>query len=116
MKFKRTVLKNGLRVITVNLEDTPTVTVLVMVEAGSEYETKNINGLSHFLEHMCFKGTIVRNRPGEIAAELDALGAEYNAFTSQEFTGYWAKAQNHKLPQILDIVSDLYLNPTFQPD
>ena len=57
MKFSKKVLKNGLRLITVPMKDNPTATVLVLVEAGSKYEDKKINGLSHFLEHMCFKGT-----------------------------------------------------------
>ncbi|HUX35636.1 MAG TPA: pitrilysin family protein, partial [Candidatus Paceibacterota bacterium] len=110
--FKRIILKNGLRVILAPQKGLA-ATALVLVEAGSEYETKNINGLSHFLEHLMFKGTVNRPRPGEISEELDSLGAEYNAFTSQEYTGYWAKAQKGKLPQVLDIVSDLYLNPIF---
>ena len=55
MKFNKTIFKNGLRVITVPMKDNPTVTVLVMVEAGSKYETKEINGISHFLEHMCLR-------------------------------------------------------------
>lgn len=110
--FKRIVLKNGLRVILAPQKGLA-ATALVLVEAGSEYETKDINGLSHFLEHLMFKGTTNRPRPGEISEELDSLGAEYNAFTSQEYTGYWAKAQKGKLPQILEIVSDLYLNQIF---
>ncbi len=112
---KRIILKNGLRIILVPQKGLAT-TVLVLVEAGSEYETKRINGISHFLEHLAFKGTTRRPKPGLLAAELDALGAEYNAFTSQEYTGYWAKAQNEKLPQLLDIVSDLYLNPIFNAE
>lgn len=110
--FKRIILKNGLRVILAPQKGLA-ATALVLVGAGSEYETKNINGLSHFLEHLMFKGTVNRPRPGEISEELDSLGAEYNAFTSQEYTGYWAKAQKGKLSQVLDIVSDLYLNPIF---
>lgn len=110
---KKIVLDNGLRIVLAPQKESLASTVLVLVEAGSEYETKNINGLSHFLEHLCFKGTINRPRSGMIAEELDALGAEYNAFTSQEFTGYWAKAESHKLPQIIDLVADLYLNPVF---
>lgn len=93
----------------------PTVTVLVLVEAGSEYESKNINGLSHFLEHMCFKGTKKRPQPGMISRELDSLGAESNAFTNQEYTGYWAKVEKRHFEKILEIVSDLYLNPVFNP-
>ena len=113
MRFYKKTLKNGLRIITVPMKDNPTVTVLVLVEAGSKYETKDINGLSHFLEHMCFKGTSKRPRPIDIAHELDALGAQSNAFTSLEFTGYYAKAEAKHFAKLLDIVSDVYLNPIF---
>jgi predicted Zn-dependent peptidase len=113
MKFKRTVLPNGMRVITVNMADTPTVSVLVMVEAGSKYETKKISGLSHFLEHMCFKGTEKRPTALSISKELEAIGSQYNAFTSEEYTGYYAKAAAKHAYKILDVVSDLYLNQSF---
>ncbi len=113
MPFKKTILPNGLRVITVPEEDSLTTTVLVLVEAGSKYETKEINGISHFLEHLCFKGTTKRPRAIEISTELDGIGAAYNAFTSQEYTGYFAKAQEKHFDKILDVVSDLYLNPVF---
>ncbi|MEK7191913.1 MAG: pitrilysin family protein [Patescibacteria group bacterium] len=113
--FNKTTLKNGLRIITVPKEDSLAATVLVLVEAGSKYETKNINGLSHFLEHMCFKGTANRPTALKISAELDGIGAEYNAFTSQEWTGYYAKAQAEHHDKILDVISDLYLNPIFDP-
>lgn len=111
--FKKTILKNGLRVITIPQPDNMAATVLVMVEAGSKYEQKEINGLSHFLEHMCFKGT--KNRPTamDIAGELDGLGAEYNAFTSHEWTGYFAKVEKNHSTKAIDLVSDLYLNPVF---
>ncbi len=115
MNFKKLTNKNGLRIITVPMKDTPTATVLVLVEAGSKYETKDINGLSHFLEHMCFKGTVNRPKAADISRELDALGAYCNAFTSQEFTGYYAKATPKKLPQLIDILADMYLNPIFEP-
>jgi predicted Zn-dependent peptidase len=113
MKFIKKVLDNGLRVITVPMKDNPTVTVLVLVEAGSKYETKKINGLSHFLEHMCFKGTIKRLKAIDISKELDALGSQYNAFTAQEYTGYYAKSDAKHFKQIFDVVSDIYLNSTF---
>src|SRR4051812_1305886 len=109
MKFKRKVLKNGMRVITVPMRDNPTVTVLVLVEAGSKYETKEINGISHFLEHMCFKGTTKRPKAIDISRELDSIGSQYNAFTSYELTGYYAKSNPRRLNKILDVVSDLYL-------
>jgi len=112
MRYKKTVLKNGLRLITVPMKDNPTVTVLVLVEAGSKYETKEINGVSHFLEHLCFKGTKKRLMPSDISIELDGLGAQSNAFTGNEFTGYYAKASAKHLPKVLDVISDLYINPT----
>ncbi len=114
--FKKIIFKNGLRLVLVQQQSGLAASVLILVEAGSEYETKKTNGLSHFLEHMMFKGTTNRPRVGQIAEELAALGAQSNAFTSQEFTGYWAKAEARKLPNILDIVSDLYLNPVFVPE
>jgi len=113
MMYKKTILDNSMRVITVPMKDNPTVTVLVMVEAGSKFENKEINGLSHFLEHMCFKGTTKRPGMTDIALELDGVGSHYNAFTSQEMTGYYAKADYRHLDKILDVVSDLYLNPLF---
>lgn len=113
MKFKKKILKNGMRVIAVPLPESLTTTVLVLVETGSKYETKDINGISHFLEHMCFKGTSKRPHAMDIAGELDSIGAQYNAFTGQEYTGYWAKANFKKTSKILDIVSDIYLNPVF---
>lgn len=114
--FKKITLKNGLRVILVPQASTLAATVLILVEAGSEYETKNINGLSHFLEHLMFKGTKNRPKQGMIANELDSLGAEYNAFTGGQYTGYYAKVQKEKIEKAVDLVSDLYLNPIFIPE
>ncbi|MEK7080908.1 MAG: pitrilysin family protein [Patescibacteria group bacterium] len=113
MKFLKKVLKNGLRVIIVPMKDNPTATVLVLVEAGSEYEEKKVNGISHFLEHMCFKGTTKRPKAIDISKELDTLGSQYNAFTAQEYTGYYAKSDAKHFAKIFDIVSDIYLNSTF---
>ncbi|HEY4511495.1 MAG TPA: pitrilysin family protein [Candidatus Paceibacterota bacterium] len=113
MNYHKKILKNGMRIITVPMADNPAVTVLVMVEAGSKYETAEISGLSHFLEHMCFKGTRTRPKAINISRELDSIGAQYNAFTSQEFTGYYAKAGPRHLNTILDVVSDMYVNPLF---
>lgn len=114
-KPERLIFPNGLRLILAPQPSSPTATALILVKAGSEYETKPQNGISHFLEHLMFKGTARRPEPGAISEELDGLGAEYNAFTSQEFTGYWAKAEAAKLPQVFDLVGDLYLNPIFNP-
>ena len=113
MKYTKKILSNGLRVVTIPEADSLATTVLVLVEAGSKYEPKAINGLSHFLEHMCFKGTTNRPKAIDISSELDSLGAQYNAFTGHEYTGYYAKVQSRHLDKALDIVSDLYLNPVF---
>jgi predicted Zn-dependent peptidase len=113
MKFTKKILKNGLRVITVPMQDNPAVTVFVMVEAGAKYETKETNGISHFLEHMVFKGTPNRPKAIDISRELDSIGSDYNAFTSDEYTGYYAKVDKKHLDKALDIISDMYLNPFF---
>lgn len=112
-KAKKKIYKNGLRVVTVPMKDNPTVTVLVLVGTGSDYEPKEINGISHFLEHMCFKGTLKRNSAKIISHELDSLGCQYNAFTSSEYTGYYAKGDSKNFKQMFDIISDIYLNSTF---
>jgi predicted Zn-dependent peptidase len=101
---------NGLRLVVVPMKSTQTATVLVLVGTGSRYETKDINGISHFLEHMMFKGTAKRPNTLDIARELDSIGAEYNAFTHKEYTGYYAKASSEKLGLITDVVSDIFLN------
>ena len=112
MHARKTILENGLRIITVPMHDNPTVTVLALVEAGSHYEDASVNGISHFLEHMCFKGTDKRPTSFDISNEFDSIGAQSNAFTWYEFTGYYGKAGKQHTSQLIDIVSDLYLNPT----
>ena len=112
MKYTKKVLKNGMRIITVPMKGNPTATVLVLVEAGSKYETKENNGISHFLEHMCFKGTTKRPHYSDVSKELDSMGSQYNAFTSQEYTGYWIKSDYKKADAVIDIVSDIYVNST----
>jgi len=97
----------------VPIKNAPSVTVMSLIEAGSKYEDKKNNGISHFLEHMCFKGTNKRPNAVDISREFDSLGAQSNAFTSQEVTGYFGKAHNKHTDKILDIISDMYLHPTF---
>ena len=108
--YKKTVLKNGLRIITVPAKSTKAVTVMALVGTGSKYETKEINGISHFLEHMFFKGT--KNRPDKlkIAEDLDKVGGNFNAFTGFDYTGYYAKVACEKFDLAMDWVSDIYLN------
>lgn len=108
--FKKTILKNGLRIITVPQKSTETVTVLVLVGTGSKYETRDICGASHFLEHLFFKGTKKRPNSLAVAEPLDKIGGIYNAFTGEEYTGYFAKIENSQIELALDWVSDIYLN------
>ena len=112
MNFKKTTLPNGLRVITVPTKSNPSVTVMVLVETGSNYETKAQNGLSHFLEHMCFKGTKKRPTALDISRELNGLGAVNNAGTSNELTAYYAKASKRHFKKILDM---LYIHKFTRP-
>ena len=113
MTFKKKTLKNGLRILVIPVKGSPSVTVMSMIEAGSEYETKDKNGISHFLEHMFFKGTKNRPKSIDISKEFDGMGAEHNAFTSNEVTAYYGKSATKNFEKILSIISDMYLNPTF---
>jgi len=112
--FKKTIIKNGLRIITVPIKNIQSATVLVLVGTGSKYEEKETNGISHFLEHMFFKGTKKRPSTQKIAETLDRVGGSYNAFTSKEITGYWAKVDSKHLDLALDWVSDILLNSKFE--
>lgn len=107
------VLPNGLTVILAPM-DTRSVTGLVLVGAGSRYEKKATNGLSHFLEHMFFKGTKKRPTALAVASEIDGLGGVNNAFTSKEYTGYYIKAGAAHLDNVLEIIADMLYNSTFR--
>ncbi len=111
--FKKHVLQNGLRIVFAPMPKSLTTTFLVLVEAGSKYETKHNNGVSHFLEHLCFKGTKKRPTALIITSELESVGSVYNAFTGHEATGYFAKVRQEKVDTILDIIADIYVNPVF---
>jgi predicted Zn-dependent peptidase len=113
--YQKFTFNNGLRLVTVPMKNTQAVTVLVLVGTGSKYETKEVNGISHFLEHMFFKGTKKRLNTLAIAETLDRVGGEYNAFTDKEITGYWAKVDSKHLDLALDWVSDIFLNSKLDP-
>jgi len=116
MKYEKRVFKNGLRAIAASMKNTEAVTLLVLVGAGSRHENKSINGISHFLEHLFFKGTKSRPSPGQISRVLDAIGAAYNAFTSKEYTGFWVKTSSTDFDIGLDMVSDILLEPIFKKE
>ena len=100
----------SLRVITVPREGTRAAAVLVLVKTGSKYEEKRDSGISHFLEHMLFKGTEKRTTPLAVAEELDKVGGAFNAFTAEDYTGYYAKVNGKSLDLAIDWVSDIYQN------
>lgn len=108
--YKKIILDNGLRIMLVPNKNTQAVTVLAVVGAGSKYETKQNNGISHFVEHMFFKGTKKRPDTLAISETLDKVGGFYNAFTSKEYTGYFAKVASRHADLALDWVSDIFLN------
>jgi len=114
--YQKHTFKNGLRLITVPMKGTKAVTVLVLVGAGSKYEDKKNNGISHFLEHMFFKGTKKRPNTLAIAETLDRVGGEYNAFTGKEYTGYYAKLDSKYLDLAIDWVSDIFLNSKLEKE
>jgi predicted Zn-dependent peptidase len=115
MKYNRSLLKNGLRVITVPMPSFESATALVMVGAGSRYETKKNSGISHFLEHMAFKGTEKRPSAMDISSLIDGIGGEFNAFTGKEYTGYYVKAAKSNVGLILDVLSDMLLHSKLDP-
>lgn len=114
--FKQYKLKSGLRVLLAPLKDTNAVTVLVLVKVGSRYEPKQINGASHFVEHLMFKGTEKRPTSLDITKELDGIGASYNAFTAKDHTGYYVKCSKDKIELALDVLSDILFNSKFDPN
>ncbi len=111
--MKKLTLKNGLRVLFAPSEGTDTVTVLVFVRVGSRYEYKKINGASHFIEHLLFKGTKRRPTAQHISRTLDAVGAEFNAYTDKFVTGYYVKVDRKALDLSLDILSDMIFASKF---
>lgn len=106
-------LPSGLRLIMMPRKQLQSVTTMVLIGVGSRYETPRQNGLSHFLEHMFFKGTENRPTTKEIAEAVDGVGGEFNAFTGEEYTGYYVKVAPRHLETGADVVSDILLRPLF---
>ena len=111
--YERHVLDNGLRVLTANLPEAQSVTCMVMLAAGSRYETRETNGIAHFSEHMFFKGTERRPTARDIAGEIDAIGGEFNAFTGKEYTAYYVKCAAEHRDVALDVIVDMLRNSRF---
>jgi predicted Zn-dependent peptidase len=114
--YKHDVLDNGLRVLTAPIEQAQSVTCMVMLAAGSRYETPDTNGIAHFSEHMFFKGTKRRPSARQIAGEVDAIGGEFNAFTGKEYTAYYIKCAAEHRDIALDVLADMLRNSRFDAE
>jgi len=110
--MQSTRLANGIRVLSERLPDLTSITVGVWVENGSRYEQPHQAGISHFLEHLFFKGT-ERRTAAQIAEEIDAVGGVLNAFTGKEYTCYYAKVLHEQLPLALDLLADIFTQSRF---
>jgi predicted Zn-dependent peptidase len=112
-EFEKYVLKNGLEVVLIPVKNVFSVDAKLTVRVGSQYETKELSGISHFLEHMNFKGT--KNKPNHalLTKEIDENGGLQNASTGFEFTSYYAHIGFEYLESILDFLSDTFVNSIF---
>lgn len=115
MTLALTTLKNGLRVVSDSVPTVETVSLGVWAQAGTRNETKEINGISHFLEHMAFKGTKKRTAL-QIAQEIEAVGGYLNAYTSRETTAYYARVLKDHTSLAIDIISDILQNSIFDEE
>lgn len=111
MKTQITKLKNNLQTIVVDTEAFPSVTALLLIGAGSRYENKHNNGIAHFFEHMAFKGSKKYPNAFTLASIVEGLGGAFNAFTSQDHTGYYIKAPSEHLDTITDVIADMIQRP-----
>ncbi len=108
-------LQNGLRVVTESVRDVASVALGIWVENGSRHENPHINGVSHFIEHLIFKGTPTRG-PRQIAEEIESLGGTINALTGKEYTCYHTRTLHEHAGVALDVLSDIFLNPCLRND
>lgn len=111
MNIYQSKLSNGLSVMFVDTKSFPTMTMMVLVGAGSRYENLKNNGISHFIEHMAFKGSKKYPSAYDISSTIEGFGGEFNAFTSKDHTGYWVKAPNEHFEKTCDVLADMLLNP-----
>jgi len=112
--FKLLTLKNQAKLILAPMKETKAVTVLVLFKVGSRYESTQLNGLSHFLEHMLFKGTKKRPNTLDISKALDQVGADFNAFTTKDLTGFYVKVIDKKVELAVDVLSDILFHSKFE--
>jgi predicted Zn-dependent peptidase len=113
--FTKSVLDNGIRILSHEMPEHRSVSLGIWVETGSRHETDAQNGISHFIEHLLFKGT-ERRSAAQIAEEMDAVGGVINAFTSKEHTCYYAKVLDENLPLAIDLLTDIFLHSSFDAE
>ena len=113
--IKKEILDNGLTVLTEAMPHVRSVAVGVWLRRGSRHETPLESGISHFIEHMVFKGT-ERRTASQIAEEMDAIGGQTDAFTTKEYASFYAKVMDEHLPTVLDLLADILLHPSFNPE
>lgn len=114
-RVRKSLLGNGVKVITEEMADVESATIGVWVKTGSRNETARIGGISHFIEHMLFKGTATRNAL-DIAREIESVGGVLNAFTGREYTCFYAKVLSKDLPIAADLLSDMVMNSVFNTE
>lgn len=113
--YRKTTLNNGIRIVTERVPAVQSVSMGIWVRAGSRYEQPQINGISHFIEHMLFKGT-PRRSAYAIAKEIDSVGGVLNAFTSKELTSFYCRILDEHLELAVDLLTDIFLNSSFPED
>jgi len=114
VKSKKVIFNNGLRLVTLHAPHVNSISLGIWLLTGSRQEHPGQNGISHFIEHMIFKGT-QRRDPQQIAREIESLGGILNAFTSKELTSFYVKVMSCHLPQAFDLLCDIFLNSVFDP-
>ena len=113
--YQKTTLDNGLRVITTNMPHTRSVSICIFMGVGSRYETDAESGVSHFIEHLLFKGTQKRPTAREISETIEGVGGILNGGTDKELTLYWCKVAQSHFPLAMELLADMLLNSRFDP-
>jgi len=113
--YQKTILDNGLRVVTATMPHTRSASICIFIGVGSRYETEQEAGVSHFIEHLLFRGTHKRPTAREISEAIEGVGGILNGGTDREATIYWCKVAQHHFPLALDVLADMLLHPRFEP-
>ena len=114
--YQKTTLDNGLRLITTTMPHTRSVSICFFIGVGSRYETEAQSGISHFIEHLCFRGTAKRPTANDISAAIEGVGGILNGSTDKEISVYWCKVAQHHFPLALDVLVDMLLHSKFDPE